>query len=597
MPAGSSTCDASVVWRELPMTNAIKQFFVLAAVIAISMVFVIQFRPGTNVDVSGGPGCAIEISGECVPDGDFKTAFRLAAPALEAEQLDRMRFRHRVVDGLVERWILLKEAKRLQISVSDDAVTKQIGKGIARFSLPVADEQTMLPMLAQYLRGQLVIGPDGPGRRMQVTNAKSGKFDYERYKRWIARMTTKTLKDFREFQTAEATAARVRSIVRSRVRVSDVEARSQFERINEKVVADHLKLERSYYRDYVIDQGGKAVANWAKDNKEQADEAWAGKKDNFLPECRQARHILVRIDDTNPDKDAATKEARAKIDDARKELADGKAFAKVARKVSDDPRTADDGGRLGCFAAGKLTQANTGKAIDDAVFALAAGKLSAVIETPNGFHVVKLDKIASGDAAEKIGRAKVNRELYREKESDRVAAEGAKQILAAVKDGKTLAAALHHHLQSVLPEKHREAYLEGHAKGGGADDDSGAARSDAWTDGARPRIRTSEPFTRGAAPFSQVKNPSGISNALFDLKKAGDLVDDVVNLYEGYAIARFKERKPVDAKMWDEQRLDFIARLRFAKQTDALVAYMRKRKAEYDVKINVRLNAAAKPAK
>ncbi len=74
------------------MTNAIKQLLVLGAVIAITMVFVIQFRPGTNIDVTGGPNCAVEISGECVSRSDYTAALRLASPTgLEDDEAEQAR--------------------------------------------------------------------------------------------------------------------------------------------------------------------------------------------------------------------------------------------------------------------------------------------------------------------------------------------------------------------------------------------------------------------------------------------------------------------------------------------------------------------------
>ena len=53
------------------MSSTIKQFFVMAAVLAIVFVFVIQFRPGTNVQTKGGPQCMAEVRGHCIPEPDY----------------------------------------------------------------------------------------------------------------------------------------------------------------------------------------------------------------------------------------------------------------------------------------------------------------------------------------------------------------------------------------------------------------------------------------------------------------------------------------------------------------------------------------------
>jgi peptidyl-prolyl cis-trans isomerase D len=547
------------------MSKAIKQILIIGAVIAISMVFVIQFRPGTNVDVSGGPGCALEISGECISQDHFIAAFRLTAPNVDGEIIKQMRLRKQVVDGLVERWALLKDAERLQITVSDDELTKAMAKGVARFSLPVAQEESYTFLLARYMPGQVIPSPDGPARRMLVLNPKTGKFDYERYGRWVAGTTKLTVKSFRAFQRDETIAARVRALVRSRVRVSEAEAYAVFARSNERVVAEFVKLERSFYSDYVIDRSTKALDKWAEANQGDVDQSWESRKESYLPECRRARHILIRIDDTNPDPKAAEKKAEEQMEAVKKRLDNGEAFAKVARDVSGDPRTAPDGGSLGCFAAGKLAKPNTTKAIDDAAFALKAGKVSEVIKSNHGLHLVKLDKIADEKAAEKIGKREVKLELYLRSEAERMAAEASKQILAAVQGGKSLEDAVKVHLDAVLPEAAEQAEGE-----------DGALT--AATDPARPKVRTSDPVTAGTAPFSQVQSPTEASKLLFDLKKDGEVAKDVIKLYDGYAVATLKERKGVDKKGWDEQRTAFMARLRRDKQRDAVAAYVQRLK-------------------
>lgn len=596
------------------MSKAIKQILVIAAVVAISMVFIIQFRPGTNVELSGGaPRCVVEISGECVPHGDYMTAYRLAAPQVDPEQLRRMKLRQTVVEGLVERWLLNEDAKRLGITVSEADIKAHIAKkSLARFSVPAAHEEAFIANMGYVSRGLLVGAPYGPARIIPVFDPKTTKFDYERYQKWVVRSSAKTEQAFIDFQKKEAIAARMRALVRNRVRVSEGEAFSRYARANEEIIVDYVKLEKSYYQDHVLDVSEEAIAKWAAINEAAINEKWDKAKESYLPECRKARHILVRIDETATDADAEKKRVEGVLAKAKTRIDEGASFADVAKDVSEDQTTAKDGGALGCFASGKLVRGAAGAKVDEAAFKLEEGKISDVVESEHGLHLVLVEKIAKEDEAEAIGKTEITRELYRDKEADSMVAEGGKQILAAVKEGKSLQEALDAHLDAVLPEKAKKAFEAG--KNGGDDgdededgdadgeeeDDGEDAESgyDAWTDPARPQVKTSDSFSRGSPPFSRVQNPADASKTLFALEKVGGVPDDVIKLFGGFAVAQLKERKPVDEKKWDEERHQYMAALRRQKQNDALVAYIQSLRDTYakEVSYKIDLEEKADPA-
>jgi peptidyl-prolyl cis-trans isomerase SurA len=81
---------------------------------------------------------------------------------------------------------------------------------------------------------------------------------------------------------------------------------------------------------------------------------------------------------------AAISAAEAKANDLLKQIHDGAAFEDVAKKNSDGP-SASDGGNLGTFERGKLA-----KTIEDKTFALKAGEVTEVIQTKQGFVILKV---------------------------------------------------------------------------------------------------------------------------------------------------------------------------------------------------------------
>ncbi|MDP2956226.1 MAG: peptidylprolyl isomerase [Longimicrobiales bacterium] len=98
----------------------------------------------------------------------------------------------------------------------------------------------------------------------------------------------------------------------------------------------------------------------------------------------RASHILLGFpDQATP---AQRDSVRAQIEGIRRRALAGEDFAALARQHSQDPGSAPLGGDLGTFARGDMV-----KPFEDAAFALQPGEVSSVVETPYGFHVIRLE--------------------------------------------------------------------------------------------------------------------------------------------------------------------------------------------------------------
>jgi peptidyl-prolyl cis-trans isomerase C len=101
------------------------------------------------------------------------------------------------------------------------------------------------------------------------------------------------------------------------------------------------------------------------------------------PERVRASHILIR---TEENADAKAKDAaKAKAADLLKQVKAGKDFAELAKQHSQDPGSAVQGGDLGFFQQGQMVGA-----FERAAFALKPGEVSDIVETPFGFHIIKM---------------------------------------------------------------------------------------------------------------------------------------------------------------------------------------------------------------
>jgi len=89
----------------------------------------------------------------------------------------------------------------------------------------------------------------------------------------------------------------------------------------------------------------------------------------------------------------AKKAAIAKIDSLLAEVTKGGDFEKIAKRESMDPSTKDVGGDLGWNRPGQMVPE-----FDRAMFSLRPGQVSQVVETPFGFHIIKVDRVQPKEA-------------------------------------------------------------------------------------------------------------------------------------------------------------------------------------------------------
>jgi foldase protein PrsA len=108
------------------------------------------------------------------------------------------------------------------------------------------------------------------------------------------------------------------------------------------------------------------------------------------PEQIKISHILVQYGDQDPTK--KTKEAALeKINMVAQKIKDGETFENMANKYSEDANSNTLSGDIGYFSTGQLV-----KEFEDVAFKLEVGKVSNVVETQYGFHIILVtDKKAS----------------------------------------------------------------------------------------------------------------------------------------------------------------------------------------------------------
>lgn len=522
----------------------------------IILVFALEFRPG-----AGGLGgvshkCAVEYAGACLDQKDYFASYGLIVPrGIEAKDIRRLGLRRKVLDALAERELLVEQAKRLGLGVSTEAVEAELESGRAHVSVPAADGRALSASLGLCRLNEGGSGCE-PGtqdmvRQLKVRRTPSGPFDYDLYQREIRIMANRGPREFKEMQERELLAARLRNLVRSRVRVSVEEAKF----VAERAVIRSAVITRDWFAKYALDTSQEAMDRWAFENRAQIDSAWESEKANWVKDCPVIREIVIPVGSLTFDdqKDPALQQAK----EARARILAGDEFGTVAREMSEAP-SAILGGAVGCLSK------NSGIGAEEvlrAVEKLEPGKLSEPIETPRGYHVVELLSRLTENDAEAQARRHITLGLYTRFAADEKARAFSDRVIQSVRGGQKLEEAVTELTAASLVSEPKAAPAKKSAR-----DEA------ALTATERPRFEVSPPFNRSGNPLPEIEPKEAIAPKAFELAKADALYEKPVETTTGWIVFQLKEiGDPADEK----KEIESVQRsLREVKADYALARYV-----------------------
>jgi peptidyl-prolyl cis-trans isomerase D len=290
-----------------------------------------------------------------------------------------LHLRGQALDQLIDDALLRHEAQRLGLDVGDDEVMTTIA------NMPELQEN------GRFNRELL--------ERVLEINRDRGEFEGQVRQDLVNRRVRGLVVDGVSVSDAE---------IEDRYRQDREQANVEFVRVSsadvgktatvsdadvEKWVADHPDRYRTpprvrvRYAAYLPKDFAALAAPSDGEVKAYYDEH---RDDRFTaPEEVRARHILIKLPPAADEKARAA--ARTKAEDVLAKVKKGADFAKLAQDVSEDAGTASKGGDLGLFSRGHMVPA-----FDAAAFALEPGAVSDVVETPFGFHIIKVEEKLPG---------------------------------------------------------------------------------------------------------------------------------------------------------------------------------------------------------
>jgi peptidyl-prolyl cis-trans isomerase D len=369
------------------------QGLVARVIIGLVIVTFALFGADAIVRYSGSNHVA-EVNGEKISEGDLQQAIILQKRQILSQMgenadpamLEDSVLRQPALDSLVNQRVLLSEAERASIKVSDTIVnakilqnpsfqedgvfSKDLYQVILRsngFTPKMYKDLLSDELTIQQLNSGLVDGAFVTARELDITNA-----------------ITLQERDIRYITLSMAAFAKG-------LEVSDQLLKEYYEANQEKfytpesVVAEYLELN---LEDFFVPVEESVL-------QEQYELDAAGFES--VTE-RRVSHILLEIDD-----DTTEEQAKAKLAEIRARVEAGDKFSELAKSESEDLGSRESGGDLG-FTKGDTFPASFEVAISN----LEKGELSEVFTTDGGAHLVQVTELTRTefdsfeDAKEKI---------------------------------------------------------------------------------------------------------------------------------------------------------------------------------------------------
>jgi peptidyl-prolyl cis-trans isomerase D len=293
---------------------------------------------------------------------------------LDEKTIEALNIKGQALNQLIDQALLMGEADRLGLRVSDAQLAEAIAK------VPVFQN--------------------------------NGVFDRRRYETLLQRNRL-TPEQFEASQREAMLLEKLRTLLASAIKVSEAEARAFYEWNNAQVKMDHVLFEPGRYPQPPVAADDVRAHFEASKERYKNPEMIRVRFLHFSPQALianvslsetdlqayydehpdefrvektvEARHILIRVNDKAPEDQVEA--ARAKIVDILEAIRKGEDFAALAKTHSEDT-TKENGGYLGAFGRRAMIQP-----FADQAFALQEGQVSEPVRTPFGWHLIKVEKI------------------------------------------------------------------------------------------------------------------------------------------------------------------------------------------------------------
>lgn len=292
-----------------------------------------------------------------------------------ADLFDEQALKARVLEGLIQRELINQALEDAGFDVAPEQVRATIQ------NIPAFQDESGKFSVERYKQVLAVQGMNSAVFERQIARDIADQHLRNGIER-SAFVTEAELTRYQQLQNQLRNIGYFRlplSAYLDKVQISDDEIRQYYEsnpdafRTPEQVAVDYVELDLA------------DMAKQVKVDAEQIKAFYEQHRDNYLlqPEERKVRHILLTVKAQQDD--AA---ARDKAMQILARLQSGEDFASLARTVSEDPGSAQQGGDLGYIRRGMMD-----KPFEEAAFRLKQGQLSQPVRSRFGYHIIQVTDI------------------------------------------------------------------------------------------------------------------------------------------------------------------------------------------------------------
>ena len=312
---------------------------------------------------------------------------RASMPNIDVSMFDTPAIKYGVLERLVQSRVLEASARKLNLNVSDQKVAQSIAEMEVLSAIKKPDGSLDLEKYRQLLASQGMT-PEIFENRMRSDVA---------VKQVVTAVTQSSLAFPGQMEVALDAFYQQREVQMAIFSASDylAEAKPTDEEVL-KYFNEHkeeFKSLESVDIEYVV-LSQEAIEKTIVVSESELKSYFDQNQSNLAAkEERRASHILINApkEMNDADKAKAKEKAMLLLELVKKSPAQ---FADVAKKNSQDPGSAANGGDLGFFARGAMV-----KPFEDVAFNLKKGEISGLVQSDFGFHIIQLIDIKSAAAA------------------------------------------------------------------------------------------------------------------------------------------------------------------------------------------------------